>query len=61
MGHVWSKSRSQGQIKGKLVNTLDAAIFASAVWKFVLMISRPTSNMGPIGIKTSSLGQIEGK
>ena len=30
-GHVGSKSRSLGQIEGNLVNTLEAAFFASEV------------------------------
>ena len=52
-------------MKGNLVNTVEAAFFASAalnlVRMFILMISRPSSNMGYAGAKTRSLGQIEGK
>ena len=45
------------ELKENLVNTLDATIF---VRMFVLMISRPSLNMGHIGLKTRSLDQIEG-
>ena len=53
------------KLKENLVNTLEAAIFASEVWNFVRMfvlkISRLSSNIGHIRSETKSLGQIEGK
>ena len=63
IGHVCSKTRSLE--KENIVNTVQAALFASAVLNkvrmFILMIYRPSLNMGHAGSKTRLLGQIEGK
>ena len=49
----------------KILPTIEAAFFTSAalnyVRMFVLMISRPNSNMDHVWSKTRSLSQIEGK
>ena len=52
-------------MKENLVNTVEAAFFASAssnvVRLFVLIISKSSWNIGYIGLNTSSLSRIEGK
>ena len=53
------------KLKENLVNTVEAAYFASAasnvVRMFILMISSPSLNTGYARSKSRSLGQIDGK
>ena len=66
MGQVGPISRSPGQKVGQslmiLVYALEAIFFAQLssnfVRMFMLMISRTSSNMGQVGSKSRSLGQI---
>ena len=62
MGHVWSKTRSLGQISLELVHPLETTIFLQSSWKFirvfVLMISWSALSMGPAGSKPRSLGHF---
>ena len=55
-----SETRSLGQMKENLVNTVEAAFFGIAAWNlvrmFILIISRLSLNMGHAGLKTRSLG-----
>ena len=61
MGHVWSKTRSLGQILEKYCVHSVGQIFQSDYhenWSECLMKSRTSSKMGHVGSKTRSLGQI---
>ena len=65
LGNVGSKSRSQGQIKGNLVNTLEVTFltwFSSNLVKiFISRNTRFLSKLGHVGSKSMSWGQTKGK
>ena len=62
MGHVGSKTRSQGQILEKPCVLSRGHIFSPMIMKLgqivCLMKTRTSSKMGHVGPKTRSLGQI---
>ena len=64
MGHVWSTTRSPGQILENSclhsIGQICDPILMNLVRMFVLTISRPSSNMGHVGSITRSPGQILG-
>ena len=65
LGHMGSKTRSRGQIKGKPCEPLEVTVLirfsSNFVRMFVSIKSGSLSKLGHVGSKTRSQGQIKGK